>query len=221
MDEIQKVNIEEAEHSVVKQDNQIMHYRPSAYASLHRKIVEIKNEIGVFFKDKTATTPKFQYKYVSLEQILEKLLPLLQKYQVDIIIETALHPELSKQMESVWCVSNVILIDLDTGDYEQKAFTFPMDKLATDNKIQSWGSTQSYAKRYIYTNIFDIAQTDRTLEDMLMEEEDHKWFWAHFAPNLFNVCKDQNQILKAIQGYTSGKVSKETLITTYGDPLHG
>lgn len=130
-----------------KDENSIKSVKP--LKGLHSKLAFVQNEMPALQKSAIATVVTkqggtFQYKYVTLDQILEKLLPLCQEvgivfyqYPIDGCLET-------------------IVADIENPD-DKISCRIPLIGINDKSTMQQIGSSLTYSRRYSLSCIFELA----------------------------------------------------------------
>jgi hypothetical protein len=109
-----------------------------------------RNLQGVRFH-KTRAGPDNAYRYLPLDEIDKHLGPLLAAESMDLWFTDELMP-------NGWILTRGRLKHLPGGHYEDSTMPLPPDTVnKMKSAIQSIGSTNSYARRYITANIFKIV----------------------------------------------------------------
>lgn len=124
--------------------------------SIYKKFQNLKMDITVV---KDATNPFAKSKYASLSNVFEEVTKKLNNNNLLFtIIEIILLENGNYQAKS-------LLINLDSEKEEKIEFVhqFPPDS-TQKSAIQCWGSTLTYAQRYIYGSVFSIAYDDEDPE---------------------------------------------------------
>lgn len=122
--------------------------------SLDAKLSFVKGAIGSISKDKT--NPFAKAKYSSLSYIISQVRPIMSNYSIDFqIVSWTL-----KDNSSPVCYRAIVkLIDLETGETQLQRFDINLDT-AQANKVQAFGATMTYGRRYIYAVLFDLEYDD-------------------------------------------------------------
>lgn len=107
--------------------------------TLHTKLLEIQKKLLTFWKD--GANPHFKSKYLTLDHLLEKLLPVCN--ELDLLI--------THQTKD----GNVVTIVTDGKDIIESFF--PIGDTSNPQKI---GSAITYAKRYNLGQLFNIVTDD-------------------------------------------------------------
>lgn len=107
--------------------------------TLHTKLLEIQKKLLTFWKD--GANPHFKSKYLTLDHLLEKLLPVCN--ELDLLI--------THQTKD----GNVVTIVTDGKDIIESFF--PIGDTSNPQKI---GSAITYAKRYNLWQLFNIVTDD-------------------------------------------------------------
>lgn len=125
--------------------------------SLKAKLLAIKTEIGKVYKDANNTGLKF--KYATLSNILNKVNSLLDKHSVLMTISIQMNSELTSITNKLIYSGTVEFLNIDGNEFKEYHFNFPSDT-QQKNDIQAFGSTMTYAQRYMLGAIFGIAFDD-------------------------------------------------------------
>lgn len=144
--------------------------------TLHTKLLEIQKKLLTFWKD--GANPHFKSKYLTLDHLLEKLLPVCN--ELDLLI--------THQTKD----GNVVTIVTDGKDIIESFF--PIGDTSNPQKI---GSAITYAKRYNLGQIFNIVTDDDDDGNKASVQEDKKeenktWFTKprFWKEQLDNMVKD-------------------------------
>lgn len=143
------------------------------------------------------------FKYYELWDILPAIVDLCKKYN--------LFTKISFNNE----VAELIIFDAEE-DWSYVSYTSPMRELELKwcNQIQALGWIETYQRRYLYMNAFDIVEQDMFDATSWKEEEkkadDKPWFnkeQLDMFCSIANKYKDADEALKVIR--TKYKVSKQ------------
>ena len=117
--------------------------------SVRERIVKISNEIRV---SKSGRNEFTKSGYFQPDDILKAVNPLLEKYQLIAEFDMKYIKEIEMYR------GELLIADFNTDD-GQRIFTFdiPMQELRSVGKAQMAGATQTYCKRYLYMNAFNLA----------------------------------------------------------------
>lgn len=110
---------------------------------LSEKIATIQKEIGSFQRE----TEAFKYKYVTLDQIQEKLNPLLEKYKLLLTQPLACFIE----QGGINTIATVVQ-DLESEEQIESNIALP-----SNVKPQDMGSAITYYRRYSITSLFNLV----------------------------------------------------------------
>ena len=118
-------------------------------------------EFGVF----TMNREGYNYKYLDLAGILEKVYPILGKHNLAIIQGASL--EVRGDTPYVIVTTRLMCED----EWIEDVLDFPMIEPTkkTDTDIMMLGSTISYLRRYAIQSMLGIAGSDKQVEDMQKE----------------------------------------------------
>lgn len=131
--------------------------------SLKEKIHAIQQEIGALKKEND--NPYFKSKYVNLDQILEALQPLEEKYRV--LITQPIHGGLTnKEATTTRMILMLIVQDLDSDE----AISYDM-VLPDYIEPQKLGSAITYFRRYALQSFFMLRAEDDDANDANDEVE--------------------------------------------------
>ena len=124
--------------------------------SIDQKLSLIKSAIGSISKDKV--NPFAKSRYSSLSYIIAQVRPVMASHGIDFqIISWTLAPP--KEGMPVHYRALVKVVDLETGEYELCRYDINLDT-AQANKVQAFGATMTYGRRYIYAVLFDLEYDD-------------------------------------------------------------
>ena len=120
-----------------------------------------QSEFGVF----TTNREGYNYKYLDLAGILEKVYPVLGKHNLALIQGSAL--KVKDEMPYVVVTTRIQC----EKEWIEDILEFPMIEPTkkTDTDIMMLGSTISYLRRYALQSMLGIAGTDKQVEDMQKE----------------------------------------------------
>ena len=118
-------------------------------------------EFGVF----TMNREGYNYKYLDLAGILEKVYPILGKYNLAIVQGASL--EVRGDTPYVIVTTRLMCED----EWIEDVLDFPMIEPTkkTDTDIMMLGSTISYLRRYAIQSMLGIAGSDKQIEDIQKE----------------------------------------------------
>jgi hypothetical protein len=115
--------------------------------SIYQKIAVVQATIGVLEKDKT--NPAFRSKYVDVNTIAEKIIPLMADQNILMTMPVSIGEE-GKQIISLY------FHDLDTGEEICPAAAY----LPENVTIQQLGSAITYLRRYLPVSYFYLQAED-------------------------------------------------------------
>jgi len=110
---------------------------------MKEKLQKIQKEIGVMKKD----TEGYNYKFFDINQLLEKLQPILEKHKVVIS-----QPMVVKEGATRLCT---VLYDLESEELIESAIQLP-----NDVKPQDMGSAITYYRRYSIVSLLALQAED-------------------------------------------------------------
>ena len=114
--------------------------------TFEQKIADIQDKIGVMQKD----TKGYNYKYFDINQLLEKLHPLLKAEKI--LLTQPI------QVENGVSILATILTDLDSDEQANEMVSRII--LPSDVKPQDMGSAITYYRRYSIVSLFGIQAED-------------------------------------------------------------
>lgn len=117
-----------------------------AFSRFQSELPEVIKDKKVLNKDGT-----IRYQYASLDTILNIIKPFLAKHNLSITFKT----QTNNDSITVICIVRHIL-----GHAEETSFTLPIDDSPHISKIQRFGSTLTYARRYALSLALGILSTD-------------------------------------------------------------
>lgn len=122
--------------------------------NIYSKLSNIQSKLKV---NKKNFNKNNNYYYRNLEDILEKLKPLLLENNLCQIITD----EIVNIGDRYYVKSKVILIDLDKPDDKVKSIAYARESLIKDSldKSQVTGSTSTYARKYALNGLYNISDT--------------------------------------------------------------
>lgn len=112
--------------------------------NIYQKLLEIQKKNLTFTKN--ATNPFFNSKYLTLDEINNKLNPILTELKLLVI-----HYTFNRQV-------NTKVINTETNDFDFIESSFPIPKEIIDP--QKMGSAITYAKRYNLCQLFNIVSDE-------------------------------------------------------------
>lgn len=118
-----------------------------------REFSQFQSELPEVVKDKKVLNKDgtLRYQYASLDSILVAIKPLLTKHKLSITFKT----QVNNDSITVTCVVKHI-----AGHSEETSFTLPIDDSPHISKIQRYGSTLTYARRYALSLALGLLSTD-------------------------------------------------------------
>lgn len=124
--------------------------------SVKERIVIISNEIRVA---KAGKNDFMKAEYFKPDDIMRALNPLLEKYRLFANFNMAYLKEIE--------MYNATLTIEDFDDIEGRNYVFhiPMQELKGAGAAQSAGATQTYAKRYLLMNVFNLSDDKADLDN--------------------------------------------------------
>ena len=127
-----------------------------------------QTEFGIFTTNKDG----YNFKYLDLAGILEKIYPIMGKHKLAMFQGSSL--EVKDEMPYIFVTTRLQCED----EWIETVLEFPMIEPTkkNDTDIMMLGSTISYLRRYAVQSMLGIAGTDRQAEDMQKEaiEADRK-----------------------------------------------
>jgi hypothetical protein len=146
--------------------------------NIYEKFSAIKTEIGIL--QKTADNPFAKSKYTPLSVIQITLTTLMAKHKVVMLWQMTKNLFDTTPGSKLWDAT-ATLIDIE-NPVDRIAFPLNIPQDTTQkNESQAWGSTSTYAKRYGYAFIFDIAFDDDDPEDSRLQTLQKKIEARHAA----------------------------------------
>lgn len=130
---------------------------------LYTKIQRIQKEIGVMVKDNKVSFGSTKYSYFDINQVLEKLQPLLEKEKI-VLTQPLDGDSLS-----------TVIYDLESDEKLYSAI-----KLPSDVKPQDMGSAITYYRRYSIISLFALQTED---DDGAVAQGAKSPVKRNFAPN--------------------------------------
>ena len=124
-------------------------------------LAKIQMEMGTF----TVNKKGFNFSYLNLAGILEKILPIMGKHNLSMMQ----FPSVDVVDEQPW-VKVVTRLSCE-DEWIETELTFPLIEPTkkTDSDMSMLGSSISYMRRYAVQSIFGIAGADKEVEDMQTE----------------------------------------------------
>lgn len=122
--------------------------------NIYRKLSTIQSKLKVSKKNFNKNN---NYYYRNLEDILEKLKPLLLENNLCQIITD----EIVNIGDRFYVKSKVVLIDLDKPEEKVESIAYARESLIKDSldKSQVTGSTSTYARKYALNGLYNISDT--------------------------------------------------------------
>lgn len=111
---------------------------------------------GTTAQIETKSGAKFDYKYASLDQIIETVRPILKQWGLCYTIDTVLQIEGNLSWQVATCTIHHVM-----GHSMTSTFKAPVDLTARMNDMQKGASAQTYAKRYAICNALGIVTGDQ------------------------------------------------------------
>ena len=121
-------------------------------------LAKAQAEFGVFVVDKDS----YNFSYLTLGKILDVALPILGKYNISLIQDSAVEVV----GEEPW-IKVTTRISCD-DEWVESVLSFPMiiPSKKTDTDIAMLGSTISYLRRYALQSMLGVAGTDKDVEQL-------------------------------------------------------
>lgn len=131
--------------------------------SIYARIQQIRVSLASMDLKKSGYNPHSKFNYYELSDFL----PAVNK----LMLENDLTTDFCMDKES----AKMKVIDVD-GDYADIVFEMPVEvsKISATNGMQQLGGTMTYARRYLYMSIFDIAVCDSFDSQPNEDNEDRK-----------------------------------------------
>lgn len=129
--------------------------------NIYEKMQKIKLELSARELKKTGENTYSGFKYYELGDFMPSIIELCEKYQIFTQITFTNEEAILLIIDSD--LSNAIKIsENNTLDYRCIKYTSPMRDLELKgaNSIQTLGGIQTYLRRYLYMNAFDIVEAD-------------------------------------------------------------
>jgi hypothetical protein len=104
----------------------------------------------------------FSYHYASLDQIVKQVGPLIAKHGLSYNVKAHVEPG-KKENDPPYLVAQTHVYH-EEGHTEFSEFRVPVDSSGVRNKQQEMGNSNSYAKRYSFTNAFGILTEEDDLD---------------------------------------------------------
>ncbi len=126
--------------------------------NVKQRIIKITNEIRIERKGKNDF---HKFEYFRPDDVLQALNPLLDKYNLIMLFN------MEFLAESQMYKGTLRLEDLkDQNDAIDYRFDIPLTDVSGSSKAQGAGATQTYCKRYMIMNTFNIAENNSDLDSM-------------------------------------------------------
>lgn len=190
--------------------------------NIYQKIQAVKKELAERELKKSGENSYSGFKYYELGDFLPSIIELCQKY------------ELFTQITFTNDTGILYIIDASTPvpkqgengqwkeEYRLVTYTAPMRDLELKgaNAIQALGGVQTYLRRYLYMNAFDIVEADM-FDSVAFEKKKKKKEEAGELEEIISKCKSEFAKLSKLK--TDAKASKEdkenaaTIIENTGD----
>lgn len=157
--------------------------------SIYEKVVKIQNEISV---KKDWTNPFYKSKYITLDNIMDKLQPLLDKEWLVIF-----------NMNIPWWVKTIVtdLTDTIVSEFTVNDITDPQ---------QLW-KVITYWRRYNLTSIFNIlADEDDDAQSFYEEKKTDRFENAKANTNYMKQCLDEDDYISKVKSKYKMTKQQET-----------
>jgi len=137
-------------------------------ATVKQKIVKISNEIRM---KKDGNNARFHY--FKPDDILQEINPLLEKYGLISIFDMRFSKE-KEMYEGILCIDDSTVKGINE-DAVRYSFDIPMTTVQSASEAQNAGATQTYCKRYMLMNAFNIAENDADPDAKETKETPKGW----------------------------------------------
>lgn len=185
--------------------------------SIYKKLLEIQKEVDSFVKDGQSGSGGFGYKYVSGNQALNKIRPLMNekgvilKQEIMDIENTRMDYQTSKGAEKSEILTSVKMrftwVDVETGETDVNEFGA--------NGMNDWekglGSALTYGERYFLLKYFHVPTDEDDVDNDKRKknnsgsykvDDDKKWLNATTLAG-----ETTKQWINVLQGIHSGKIT--------------
>lgn len=122
--------------------------------TLYKELLEVQKELTTFKKD----TAGFNYKYVTLDTILEVIRPLLNKHGLILMQLVGCKEADSKVISTL----TTVILHAETGDKVETTMQLHPQKTDKISPMQALGSSITYAKRYQLSALLSISTEEDT-----------------------------------------------------------
>lgn len=116
--------------------------------SVKERIILISNEIRI---GKSGSNEFTRSNYFQPDEVLRAITPLLHKYNLISIFKMPFNKD--KEMYE----GSLTIEDFDTPEAVTFTFDIPMQELKSVGRAQMAGATQTYCKRYLFMDAFNLA----------------------------------------------------------------
>lgn len=208
-------------YETIAQDTEVNRNPHLANLIIYEKIDKVKQEIGYVKNNKTVKTSKgVTYSYPSIDMLEAIIQPLLRKHKLSYNFHSYVDPKVDPK--EPWMIGIVEVYDLETGHKIEQKYSFPLADSEFVTSIQNYGSTITYARRYVYIQFFNIQHGDEepdvVSDIMQVETETLNWFIGSMLPVLMkgiptrDIAINEHQIKKTVHSLLTGKIEKELVI---------
>lgn len=232
---------EEIQQYELGKSKDLIEWDASQSKTLYEKIELVKETLGELPKDaenKVGAKGSVTVRYTSLSTILRYINPLLRKYKLSVVPSARVDPEMTSQMSytiteangqqrfirQVWYKGRLRVTDLETGYFIDEVYDFPMDDNENLPGIKAAGSTLTYARRYMYSALFDIVSEDEDPDALKpRSKEELQWYVERMAQVLkkANDKGDVGLFFKNLIAFYENRISKEKVKEIIGEQNEG
>ena len=161
--------------------------------TIKKRIIKISNKIRVTKEGKNNYKG---FNYFRPDDIMIKITPLLEKYNLIDIFQ--MEYSVDKNMYE----GRLDIEDCDTADKVSYKFDIPLTKVSGGSEAQNAGATQTYCKRYMLMNAFNIA--DNSLDPDADEKEYSSDDFAR-AKRMIKSVKNADGLLEYLENLKKSK----------------
>jgi hypothetical protein len=189
---------------------------------LYDKLDKVKASIGYIRNDKKVTTKRgVSYSYPSIELLESRIQPLLREHNLSYNMNSYVDPTLGDG-KMQWMIGTVRIVDKETGHVVEQKYSFPLADSEFVTNIQNYGSTVTYARRYVYIQVFNIMHGDEEPEVVDIVNIDSNtvdWIAYRLVPFIANGLDALpiDKLAKTVHSILSGKITIDKVIEKWAE----